>query len=72
MEDLKIECRGKIIYRRITAKEKSHGMVDYYVHHKNGLSISIFRKIDGIWENVYTPLPEDIREACIVALEERF
>lgn len=72
MKPLEIHCRGKIIYRELSLDSKAQWMVDFYVHDKNGVSFYIFRKIDEVWQLAYGVLPDDIRDACIVALQKRY
>ena len=72
MRPLEIHCRERILFAQLTIEDKGMGMRDFYLHHKNRLGFFIFRKNDGHWTLAYGNLPEDIKEACIDALIQRF
>lgn len=72
MKPLEIFCRNRVMYVQITVQDKSMGMKDYYLYHKNKQSFFIFRKSQGVWELAYGTLAEDIKEACIDALILRY
>lgn len=72
MKPLEVFCRNRVLYVQISIQDKSMGMKDYYLYHKNGHSFFIFRKSQGVWELAYGMMAEDLKQACIDALIIRF
>lgn len=45
---------------------------DYILTGKNGYSIFYFRKVENVWVLAYGTMPDDMRDAIILALSDRF
>lgn len=72
MATLTFTFKNRTITCPLTVKEKHMSSPDYILMGKNGYSIFYFRKVDNVWKHVYGTLPDDMRDAIILALSDRF
>ena len=72
MKPLEIHCRNRVMYAKISVRDRGSGRRDYVLTGKDGVSLYVFNKEKGHWKCTLGYLDEDIKEAIVNALIIRF
>lgn len=71
MDSITFRYKERTITARMEIVEKGGCLIDYIVYANKNAQIFYFRKQGG-WVLAYGNMPDDLRDAIIAALKERF
>ena len=72
MDKLTFEWKDKTITARIDIQPPHFGPGTYTVHANRTSAMFVFRKVEGVWQQVYGSDYDGLKEAIIKALDDRF